>query len=306
MPTDAFKSIFNDGFDNQIPDGTDGNQAQYGIFYKDELGRFRRITQAEGNEISYNPETVTRNLIANENPAEFIRRYQLQFSKGILIRKGDPEYEFFNRFRELLPTGANAQLVIMLVDFRQETPGTGGRFNYKAIQFAVTATINTGNETDGLLDLSFGQASDIVSGIASSESFTETNRHPVFIPSTSITPAMMNLSDSVATLALGEEKWIAVGMEPMGCLDGFEIVRTGGAGHDERVCGARIVRNSVIITGKEPGETKVTLRSLAENGPSETIAVKVGAASQSTGSGVAVPSGGTLAPARAPVKASAE
>jgi len=56
MPTDAFKSIFNDGFDTQIPDGTDGNQAQLGIFFLDELGRFRRITQAEGNEISYNPE----------------------------------------------------------------------------------------------------------------------------------------------------------------------------------------------------------------------------------------------------------
>ena len=107
-----------------------------------------------------------------------------------------------------------------------------------------------------MLFRSFGQASDIVSGIASSESFTETNRHPVFIPSTSITPTMMNLSDGVATLALGEEKWIAVGMEPMGCLEGFEIVRTGGAGHDERICGARIVRNSVIITGKEPGRPR--------------------------------------------------
>ena len=292
MPND----MFNGRFDTQIPEGTDGNQAHLGIFFLDELGRFRRITQAEGNEISYNPETVTRNLIANENPAEFIRRYQLQFSKGILIRKGDPEYEFFNKFRELLPTGANAQLVIMLVDFRQEILGTGGRFNYKAIRFAATTTINTANETDGVLDLSFGQASDIVSGIASSESFTETNPYPVFVPSSSITPTMMNLSDSVATLTLGEEKWIAVGMEPMGCFEGFEIVRTSGAGHDERICGARIVRNSVIITGKEPGETKVTLRSLAENGPSKTIAVKVGGGAKPAGTGAALPSSKNLTP----------
>ena len=235
-----------------------------------------------------------------------IRRYQLQFSKGILIRKGDFEYEFFNKFRELLPTGANAQLVIMLVDFRKgeagytdaTTPVPTGRFNYKAIQFTATVTINTGNETDGLLDLSFGQASDIVSGVASSESFTETSRHPVFVPSTSIAPSMMNLSDSAATLALGEEKWIAVGMEPMGCLEAFEIVRTGGAGHDERICEARIVRNSVIITGKKAGETSVTLRSLAENGPSKTIAVKVGGGAQPVGSGAALPSGRTMAPAK--------
>jgi len=293
MPTDTFKGIFNPGFDTKIPDGTDGNQSQYGIFFLDGLGLFNRITQAEGNEISYNPETVTRNLIANENPVEFVRRYQLQFSKGILIRKGDPEYEFFNRFRELLPTGANAKLIIMLVDFRKESPGTGGRFDYKAIRFAVTATINTANETDGVLDLSFGQASDIETGIASSENFTETNPHPEFIPSTSIAPTVMRLSAETAILAPGKDRWISVGFEPMGCLEGFEIVRAEGEGHDERICGVEAVRNSVIITGKSPGETKVTVRSVADDGPSKTIAVKVEGASP-LGSG-----GGTPASAKA-------
>ena len=268
--------IFNQRFDTQIPEGTDGNQAQYGIFFKNELGNFMRITQAEGNEISYNPETVTRNLIANENPAEFIRRYQLQFSKGILIRKANPEYEFFNKFRENLPTGANATLVIMLADFRKESAGTGGRFNYKAIQFNVTATINTANETDGILDLSFGQASDILHGIASSENFTDVNRYPEFIPSASIAQTHMKLSDTIASLGIGKEKWITVGFEPMGCPEGFEVVRTLGAGHDERICSVDVVRNSLIITGKSPGETKVTVRSAAKNGPSETVTVKVG------------------------------
>lgn len=267
--------IFNEEFRELIPEGTEGNQAYYGIFYLDRLGRYCRITQAEGNEVSYNPETQTRNLIANRGPVDSIRNYQIQFSKNLLIRKTDSEYEFFNRFREKLPTGTNAQLRMMLVDFMKEVPGKDGRFNYKAFGLSVTCTIGTANNTDAILDISFGQTSDVVHGIASSDDFDDVNRHPVFVPSTRIPITAMRLSSNAINLEAGGEAWVAVDFEPMGCPDGFEIVRSGTDRYDDSICSARLQLDSVVITGKAVGKTAVTLRSTADNSKRQAVEVTV-------------------------------
>ena len=271
MPNETFNRLFNE----VIPEGAEGNQAYFGLYYRDRVGRYNRITQAEGNEVAYNPETQQRNLIANLAPSDSIRRYQIQFSKNLLIRKGDPEYEFFNRFREKLPTGTNAQLQMMLVDFMQEAPGENGRWNYKAFALTVTCTIGTANNTDGILDISFGQTSDVVHGIASSKNFDDVNQYPEFIPSTKIPIALMRVSNDSVTLEAGGEAWIAVDVEPMGCPDGFEIVRTGADRYDENICSTRIHLDSVVITARKAGTTTVKVRSTADSTKYRTITVTV-------------------------------
>jgi len=297
MPSDSFNRLF----DTRVPEGADGNQAHYGLFVRDREGRFMRITQAEGNEISYNPETETRSLIGNESPSETVRRYQIQISKGLLIRKGDREYEFFNRFRERLPTGANARLSMMLADFRQETPGKlPGRFNYRAFAFAVTATVNTANETDGVLDVSLGQASDVTRGIASSDGFEGTDAYPVFVPASDIPVEVMRVGKTSAALKPGGEAWIPVDFEPLGCDDSFEIVRSGSDAHDERVCLAAIRLDSVVITARAVGTTSVKVRSTADPSKSQTIAVTVtaGISGGSAGIGSADMASAPAAPAK--------
>ena len=272
MPNDTFNQMF----DELIPEGAEGNQAYFGLFFRNRVGLFRRITQAEGNEVAYNPETQTRNLIGNTGPSESVRRYQIQFSKNLLIRKGDEEYEFFNRYREKLPTGTNAQLPMMLVDFMKEIPGTNGRFNYKAFALTVTCTVGTANNTDGILDISFGQTSDVVHGIASSDDFDDVNQHPVFIPSARIPIEKMILSKEAVSLLPGEEAWVSVDFEPMGCPDTFEIVRTGSDRHDESICGVRLQLDSVVITARENGTTSVKIRSATNAAVYGHIEVTVG------------------------------
>ena len=78
MPNETFNGLFN----TKIPEGTEGNQAHFALWVKNREGRYMRITQAEGNEIAYNPETQTRNLIGFESPSDTIRQYQLNLSNG--------------------------------------------------------------------------------------------------------------------------------------------------------------------------------------------------------------------------------
>ena len=274
----AANETFNRLFNTQIPEGTEGNPAHLGLYVKNRVGRYMRITQAEGNEIAYNPETQTRHLIGNESPSDTVRQYQINLSKGMIIRKGDLEYEFFNRYAEKRPTGANAALPMMLVDFRKDVPGTGGRFNYLAFEFNTLVTVNTANHTDGVLDVSFGQTSDMVRGLASSDGFDGANQHPVFVPSSEIPITAMRLSGEAVSFSPGKEEWIAVDFEPEGCPDGFEIVRTGTEAFDENICGARLHLDSVVITGRAAGTTVVKIRSAADSAISKTISVTVAAA----------------------------
>jgi len=267
--------IFNRLFDSQIPEGTEGNPAHYGLFVKNRTGLYMRLTQSEGNEIAYNPETQTRHLIGFEAPSDTIRQYQLNLSKNMLIRKGDPEYEFFNRYAERRPTGTNTHLQMMLVDFRKETAGTGGRFDYLAFEFTATVTINTANHTDGILDIGFGQASDLARGIASSAGFDEARQHPAFVPSAKIPIERMALSGEAVTLEQGGEAWITVDFEPLGAPDGFEIVRSGADAHDGEICGARLQLDSVVITGLAPGITAVKIRSSADSSKYGLVEVTV-------------------------------
>ena len=294
--------IYNRLFNRSIPEGTEGNPAHFGLFVKDRIGLYMRLTQTEGNEIAYNPETQTRHLIGFESASDTIRQYQLNLSKGMLIRKGDREYEFFNRFAEKRPTGTNAQLQMMMVDFRKDVPGTDGRFNFLAFEFTVTTTINTANHTDGVLDISFGQASDMVKGLASSAGFDDASQNPVFIPSTEIPIAEMRLSKDAVSVASGKEVWVAVDFEPMGCPDEFEIVRTGAERYDESVCSVRRQIDSVVITGRNAGTTSVTIRSTANRDRYKTISVTVAAASAGA---AAAPLGAGLSGGLAPAKARA-
>jgi len=77
--------IWNVDFTKVVPDGAAGNQAQYGIFYDDDQGNVVRLVEAEGHEVSYNPESVDTNPIGQEASGSLVRSYRVTFGKDIII-----------------------------------------------------------------------------------------------------------------------------------------------------------------------------------------------------------------------------
>jgi len=112
--------IWNSDFSKVVPDGANGNQAQKGLFFEDDKGIIQRLTQSEGHELGYNPESVDRNPIGQESPSTEVKSYNITFDKDIIIKKGEPNYEYFAMLARLRPTGNNAKQRIYIVDFRKE------------------------------------------------------------------------------------------------------------------------------------------------------------------------------------------
>jgi uncharacterized protein YjdB len=79
--TNKGNPAWNAGFDKAVPDGAAGNQAQLGIFFEDYKGVIQRLTEAEGHERGFNPDTVERNPIGQEAPSTEIRAYNLTFAQ---------------------------------------------------------------------------------------------------------------------------------------------------------------------------------------------------------------------------------
>jgi len=131
--------IWNADFTKTVPEGAAGNQAQKGIFFDDDKGITQRLTEAEGHEIGYNPESVERNPIGQEAPSTEIRSYNLTIDKDIIVKKGAPNYEFFAQFMRLRPTGDNAKMRIYLVDFRIEEVGANhNKYYAETIQKVIS------------------------------------------------------------------------------------------------------------------------------------------------------------------------
>jgi len=259
--------VFNQEFNEIIPDGASGNQAYFGIFYQDRRGLFKRLTQAEGNEVANNPETVERNTIGMTSAKTEVRSFSEQLSKNILIEKGDSNYKFFKEFDDNKWTGRNAMLRMLFVDFMENEPAGNGKQRYKAYSYNTTVSVTTRNYTDGTISVDFNQGSERVTGVADYDSDTES---AVFTSSSDITVGSINLSDTTLTITEGEEKWVSVDFEPLGSSGAFEF-----ANSDPEICTVEKRRASLVITGKLEGSATITITSSNNALITETIQVIV-------------------------------
>jgi hypothetical protein len=241
-----FTGVYNEGFDEVVPKGAAGNQAQCGVFYDDERGRIRRLTQAEGHDISFNPETKELNLIGQEAPEEFIKSYRISFGKDIVIEKGEPNYEFFARYKRMRPTGNNAKLRIYISDFRLEEVGATHN-KYYCEAFDVTCTVDSANETDSKLTVNFSQAGSLEYGIIERTDDGGEITYG-FMTSKDIDITKINVTDKADTdgveVGIGKTKTIAVEFSPLGSEQEFTVIS-----EDDEFVMVEKLRNSVIIKG---------------------------------------------------------
>jgi len=257
--------VFNQEFSEIIPDGASGNQAYFGIFYQDRRGLFKRLTQAEGNEVANNPETVERNTIGMTSSKTEVRSFSEQLSKNILIEKGDPNYKFFKEFDDNKWTGRNAMLRMLFVDFMENEPDGNGKQKYKAYSYSATVSVTTRNYTDGTISVDFNQGSERNDGVAEYDPDTQS---AVFTPSSDVTVTGITLSENSVTIAEDEEKWVSVDFAPLGSAGTFEVENS-----DPEICTVEKRRTSVVITGKVEGNATITVTSA--NNPSVTGIIQV-------------------------------
>jgi hypothetical protein len=254
-------ATWNEDFTKVVQDGAAGNQAQKGIFYEDERGRIKRLTEAEGHEISYNPETEDTNPIGQEAPEQLVRSYNISFGKEIIIKKGALNYEFFAAYLRGRPTGDNAKLRIYLVDFRREEVGASHN-RYYAEKFEVTCTVDSSNETDARLTVNFSQAGSLTTGIME-RTDTSTSDNPAtftygFTPSGEIAITALTASDQEVTLSVGAEKTVSVDIQPLGSNQDFTVES------DSENVSVRRLRQSVVMNRLATGTATVTVTSAGD------------------------------------------
>jgi hypothetical protein len=266
------QGIWNVPFNKSLEDGTAGKQAHKGIFYVDGRGRIRRLTEAEGHEIAYNPETEETNPIGYESPSSLVKGYNESFGKDIIIKKGAPDYEFFRKWLEMRPTGDNAMLRVFMVDFMVDEKDTP-HYKYKAYSYMAACTVESGNYTDGRLTVNFTQDGDRTVGIMKRTDSQPDDGDPelfVYEFDSDIDVTNLELSDSEVELKVGEEKWVETSFSPLGCSPDF-TVESG----DKNVCVVERRRQSVIIKGRGAGTAEVTVTSTDNIAKSATIDVIV-------------------------------
>jgi len=259
--------IWNQDFKKVVPEGASGTQAQRGIFYDDDRKRITRLTQAEGLEKSFNPESIERNLIGQESPSTEIKGYNESFGKDIIIKKGEPNFEFFNNFADRRPTGDNAKLRIYDVDFMKEESGVNHN-KYLASSYMATVSVETANYTDGTISVNFTQDGDRVIGIMqrtdSSVSDDPATFSYGFVPSTQITITNIDVSDEEVSIAAGGEARVAVSFSPLGSPFDFTVESS-----DEKICEVKRWQQSVDIIGRSSGTAAVTIKSASGNKTAE-------------------------------------
>jgi hypothetical protein len=264
------KGIWNEDFTQKLPDGTPGNQAYVGIFYRDDRGNLERLTEAEGHEISSNPEIKTVNPIGQTAEEDIIKGYNETFGKDIIIKKGKPNYEFFHNLNFQKPEGDNAKIEIVIAEFFYDEAVQGKTHKrYLAYSYDATVTVDSANYTDGKLAVNFKQAGNRVTGVIFRTDEGGKLTYD-FTPSTEIAVTGIKVSDEEITVKTGKEGWAKVSFSPLGCPYDF-TVESG----DADICTAERRRQSVVVTGVKPGQTMVTVTSSADDAAEETITVTV-------------------------------
>jgi len=265
---------WNVAFNKRLKDGDEGKQAHFGLFYRDDRGRIRRMTEPEGHEVSHNPEAVERNPIGQESPSSVIRGYNDSFGKDIPINKGSPNYEYFSNFAAQRPTGNNALIEIFQTNFMRDERGTS-HYNYLTYAYMATCTVDTSNYTDGTITVNFTQDGDRRTGIMRRVDNKPDDGDPdmfeyEFVPASKIAIASLDVSDDEVELKEGEEKWVETSFSPLACPSDFTQESS-----DTDICVVERRRQSVIIKGRKAGTATVTVTSATDPTKKAEIEVTV-------------------------------
>jgi len=263
--------IWNADFAKVVPEGAAGNQAQKGIFFEDDRGIIQRLTEAEGHEVGMNPESVDRNPIGQEAPSTEIRSYHMTIDKDIIIKKGERNYEFFAQFMRLRPTGDNAKLRVYLVDFRIEEIGENHN-KYYAEMMSMTVTVNSVNETDGIISVNFAQDGDYTTGVMGrtddSDSDDESTFTYGFTSSRQIAITGIKTSKDEVAIPVGGQARAAVSFSPLGCPYDFKAESS-----DEKIALVSRWNQSIDIKGRSAGTATITVTSTSD--PAATTEIEV-------------------------------
>ena len=269
------QGVWNVDFTKRVPEGAAGNQAYYGIFYRDDTGAIRRLVQAEGLTVTYNPETEDINPIGFEAAETLLRNYRVTIDNSIIIRKGEENYEFFDNWRRLRPTGENAKLDIFLVDFKLDEVGTNHN-RYYAESFDATCTVESSDETGARLSINFAQAGSITIGVMRRTDNSQVSDPSTFVygftPSEAIRITNIDASEEVLEVNIGETKWVHIGFAPLACPFDFKY-EVNAMGRNNIDVSRR--RQSLLITGRNAGDATVVVTSVADQTKSLDIVVTV-------------------------------
>lgn len=109
-----------------------------------------RIKKATAFDLSFNPETLTLDFIADESPSEILKQYKPQINQSITMYKGEPDYDYiFDRLFNM-DTGADAETDFLLVFFQEENT-VGAKTYYKAWQSKCMLSLADMNSVDSTI-----------------------------------------------------------------------------------------------------------------------------------------------------------
>jgi len=162
---------------------------------------------------------------------------------------------------------------IYLVDFRIEE--TGAKHNkYYAETMMATVTVNSINETDGVLSVNFSQDGDYTIGVMgrtdASTSDDESTYTYGFTSSKQIAITGIKTSKEEVTIPVGGEARIAVSFSPLGCPYDFTA-----ESDDKDIAVVNRWNQSVDIKGRASGTATITVTSTTDATATAEIEVTV-------------------------------
>jgi hypothetical protein len=255
----------------EVPAGSPGSQAYWALYRPNNRGVWERIRHAEGNQVTYEPQTTERNFIDQKQPSTEVSGYRKSLDKNIVIEKGDTDYEYFNDYHINEYKGKDALLDILEVDLMHSQRDSTQKLWYIARKTKMTVTVTSLDATAGTVSVSFAQYGDTEYGIAAC--LTADPDEPTFKSEKDITPVMTAFNPNSVTLAVEESITIPVVFTSFGTRkDQFSV-----ASADTGKVRVERVRDSVVITGLAATTTDVTVTVTSTQSASvtQTIAVEV-------------------------------
>lgn len=149
-----------------------------------------RIEKSTDLQISMNPETETRDFIADESPTEILKQYKPSIEQSLTMFKGNPDYEeIFTRFYDMR-VGEAAVSDAMIV-FKQEKTADGV---FKAWQNKATVTVQSMDTVAETITFTISFNGTVRRGTT-----TFTDGKPVFTE-TPETPAVMSAKNKSSSM----------------------------------------------------------------------------------------------------------
>lgn len=85
-----------------------------GLWIDDDKGEWCRIKKSTAIDIAFNPETVERDYIVDENPTTEIDKYKPSLNQALTMYKGEPDFDTLYPLAYRLPTGKAAKRRVLI------------------------------------------------------------------------------------------------------------------------------------------------------------------------------------------------